>query len=82
MNDLLQNPEKYEMTPYSGITFLNSYVEFRKNILKLSTIDIKIDEFLSSIILKDDVETFQNIHEDFSTLDLFSKLLKQILTDT
>ena len=80
MNDLLQNPEKYEMTPYSGITFLNSYVEFRKNMLKLSTIDIKIDEFLSSVILKNDLVTFENMHEDFSTLDLFSKLLKQILT--
>jgi hypothetical protein len=80
MNDLLQNPEKYEMTPYSGIPFLNSYIEFRKNIFKLSTIDIKIDEFLSSIILKNDVVTFENIPEEFSTLDLFSKLLKQILT--
>jgi hypothetical protein len=79
-NDLLQNPEKYENTPYSGITFLDSYVEFRKNILKLSTIDIKIDEFLSSVILKNSIETFENIHKDFSTLDLFSKLLKQILT--
>jgi len=79
-NDLLQNPEKYENTPYSGITFLDSYVEFRKNILKLSTIDIKIDEFLSSVILKNNIETFENIHKDFSTLDMFSKLLKQILT--
>ena len=58
----------------------DSYVEFRKNILKLSTIDIKIDEFLSSVILKNNIETFENIHKDFSTLDMFSKLLKQILT--
>ena len=76
-NDLLLNPEKYEMSPYYGIPFLISYVESRKLILTSETNDLKTEELIP--LFSNNINVLDKTQENFSTYDLFIEILKNFL---
>lgn len=75
-NDLLNTPNRYQMTPYHGVSFLKSFLESRQKFLTSNSSDIKnanFDSLLSNIILD-----LNNIETHYFTNDLFSEILKKI----
>lgn len=75
--NLLDEPEKYEMTPYMGYDFLISFLKSRENFLQSNFIDVKnfqLATFLSTKSVKLDP-----IEDNFLTFDLFSEILKKLI---
>ena len=78
--NLLNNPIKYQMSPYSGLEFLNSYENVRKNFLNeinpsstsVNILDILPNEFFDS------VQTDSNSH--IIVEDFLRQQLNKILT--
>lgn len=76
-NDLLKIPNRYQMTPYHGISFLKSFLESREKFLISNSDDItnaNFDSLFSNTILN-----LNNIEKHYLTNDLFSEILKKII---
>lgn len=76
--NLLEKPEKYQMTPYYGFTFLSSYLDSRKLFLENDVTEFQTTElldFLSNYSSKNDFK------ENFITLNLFTEILKSFLNE-
>jgi len=75
--NLLKEPEKYQMTPYYGLSFLSSFIESRKVFLSTDIVNLEISELLN--LLPDKSMSLDNLKDDFSTLNLFSEILTNFL---
>lgn len=75
--NLLEKPEKYQMTPYFGLSFLSSFLESRKKILKDDIDEIQINELLDLLSKKE--ISINNLKKNNITCNLFSEILKHVL---
>lgn len=70
--DLLSTPEKYQMTPFEGIGFLDAYKESRKKILDTSSDN-------NDFNLSDNILNLINTNENNEVLDQSIFLTKELL---
>ena len=78
--NLLENPQKYQMSSFVGESFLKAYKKSRKDILKsLNTqVDIlKIQRLINENFLEKD--PYLIVQENFETQILFNSILKKML---
>ena len=75
--NLLKTPEKYEMTPYHGFSFLLSFVKSREYFLKLDVEDLNDNKLFDLLSQKSLISKYDQKNK--STYNLFSKILKQFL---
>lgn len=76
--NLLEKPEKYQMTPYFGFEFLSSYLDSRKSFLENDANEFQTSELLD--LLSND-SSINYSKENFVTFNLFSEILKSLLNN-
>lgn len=76
--NLLEKPEKYQMTPFFGFSFLSSYLDSRKSFLENNIDELEISELTDLLFNNSSVNNFKR---NFVTFNLFSTILKFFLNE-